>query len=274
VKTRSTWIRVLLLIFLGIALVPVPSVSAKGPRGGGRSSARPSRPPRVAAPRRPNVYKPPKMPRASAPARAKAPRPTIAKNNTRANLPRTASTVPSRSARVTPPRISTYSNGTRNHRAYGYGRGYRNRYYGSRRGYGRSQANNRAIVARLRSVHANLARIDREYKGHRVRAMQSIALAIRQLSHRSMVYRGTGFAPGVNNQNLALRNQQGVRGANGQRRPLTQAQADARMNQSLRTMQGIFLQLNNQGYHTNSHARASGHIQRAIQHLSAGLANR
>ncbi len=52
-------------------------------------------------------------------------------------------------------------------------------------------------VGRLQSVHASLARIDHDYKGHRVRAMHSVSMAIRQLSHRSMVYSGE-FA-GMNN---------------------------------------------------------------------------
>ena len=38
-----------------------------------------------------------------------------------------------------------------------------------------------------------LARIDNDYQGHRVRAMHSISMAVRQLSHRSMVYGQHGF---------------------------------------------------------------------------------
>ena len=91
-----------------------------------------------------------------------------------------------------------YGSGARSYRAYGYGNGYRNRRYGAGYGYGRSQGNNRAVVGRLRSVHASLARIDHDYQGHRVRAMHAISMAIRQLSHRSMVYSGTGFS-GMNN---------------------------------------------------------------------------
>ena len=91
-----------------------------------------------------------------------------------------------------------YGAGARRYRAYGYGSGYRNRYYGRRYGYGRSQGNNRAIVARLRSVQMQLARIDHDYQGHRVRAMHQVSMAIRQLSHRSMIYSGVGFAPGMN----------------------------------------------------------------------------
>ena len=92
-----------------------------------------------------------------------------------------------------------YGNGARNYRAYGYGNGYRNRSYGGGYGYGRSQGNNRAVVARLRSVHSSLARIDHDYQGHRVRAMHAISMAIRQLSHRSMGYSGMGFSSGMNN---------------------------------------------------------------------------
>ena len=48
----------------------------------------------------------------------------------------------------------TYGYGprARQYRAYGYGSGYRNRYYGRGYGYGRSQGYNRAIVGRLRSA--------------------------------------------------------------------------------------------------------------------------
>ncbi len=71
------------------------------------------------------------------------------------------------------PNTYTYGtgNGARNYRAYGYGNGSRNRRYGRGSGYGRNQGNARAIVAQLRSVRSNLARIDHTYQGHRVRAM-------------------------------------------------------------------------------------------------------
>ena len=92
-----------------------------------------------------------------------------------------------------------YGNGARSYRANGYGNGYRNRSYGGGYGYGRSQGNSRAVVARLRSVHASLARIDHDYQGHRARAMHAVSMAIRQLSHRSMIYSGVGFSSGMNN---------------------------------------------------------------------------
>lgn len=181
------------------------------------------------------------------------------------------------------PSTYTYGSGATAHayRAYGYGRGYRNRYYGSRYGYGRSQGNNRALVSRLRSVHASLTRIDHDYQGHRVGAMHSVSMAIRQLSHRSMVYNNAGFMNGMNNNRQAMRMQQGVggrgfgagAGAGNARRgqPMTQAQSDSIMGQDLRTLQGINMQLANQGTSTMGHARASGHVQRAMHELNTAL---
>jgi hypothetical protein len=169
-----------------------------------------------------------------------------------------------------------YGSGARPYRAYGYGLGYRNRYYGSRYGYGRSQGYNRAIIARLRAVRASLARIDHDYQGHRIRAMHSISMAVRQLSHRSMVYSGVGFAPGMN-AGMGMRRGgaaagigAGVRG----RQPMSQAQSDARMSRDLRVLQGINLQLGSQAYNTPGHARARGHVQHAIYELGVALAIR
>jgi hypothetical protein len=183
--------------------------------------------------------------------------------------------------RTTPNGLSPYSytygsgRGARSYRAYGYGNGYRNRSYGGRYGYGRSQGYNRAIVARLRSVHASLARINHDYQGHRIRAMQAISMAIRQLSHRSMVYSGVGFASGMNNGRAMGMRQGGGAGAGaGRRQPTTQAQSDARMSQDLRNLQGINMQLASQGTGTAGHARASGHVQRAIQELHVALSIR
>ncbi|MFI5457498.1 MAG: hypothetical protein ACHRXM_18805 [Isosphaerales bacterium] len=174
------------------------------------------------------------------------------------------------------PSTYTYGSGTgaRHYRAYGYGRGYNNRYYGGRYGYGRSQGNNRAIVARLQSVHASLARIDHDYQGHRVRAMHAISMAIRQLTHRSMVYSGVGFVPGMNN-NAAMGMRRGGVGAGARgAQPMSQAQSDARMSQDLRTLQGINMQLSSQGYNTSGHARARGHVQHAVHELNIALSIR
>ena len=179
-------------------------------------------------------------------------------------------------AATTNPYAYTYGSGSgaRHYRAYGYGRGHRNRYYGGGYGYGRSQGNNRAIVSRLRSVHASLARIDHDYQGHRIRAMHSISMAIRQLSHRSMVYGGSGFASGMGGNRL-MGNRQGGLGAGGRRgQPLSQAQSDARMGQSLRILQGVNMQLSSQGANTSGHARARGHIQGAIRELNVALSIR
>jgi hypothetical protein len=165
-------------------------------------------------------------------------------------------------------------NGARSYRAYGYGNGYRNRSYGSRYGYSRSQGNNRAIIARLRSVHASLARIDHDYQGHRVRAMHAISMAIRQLSHQSMVYSGVGFVPGVNGGRAIAAQQNGAGVRAGRRQPMTQAQSDARMSRDLRVLQGINMQLITQGRPTSGHARASGHVQHAIQELHLALSIR
>ncbi len=156
------------------------------------------------------------------------------------------------------------------------GNGYRNRRYGGGYGYGRSQGNNRAVVARLRSVHASLARIDHDYQGHRVRAMHAVSMAIRQLSHRSMGYAGSGFSSGMNN-GRAMGMRQGGGGINGggrRRQPMSQAQSDARMSQDLRTLQGINMQLGSQGNYNSGHGRASGHIQHAIHELNVALSIR
>jgi hypothetical protein len=182
------------------------------------------------------------------------------------------------------PNTYTYGQGrgARFYRAYGYGAGYRNRYYGGRYGYGRSQGNNRAIVWRLRSVEANLARIDHDYQGHRVRAMHAIAMAIRQLSHRSMVYSGVGFAPRMTS-GRAMGTGMGMgrgglgagAGVGGRRRgPMSQARSDARMGHALRTLEGINMQLGSQASFTTGHARARGHVLRAIQEVSTALSIR
>jgi hypothetical protein len=188
----------------------------------------------------------------------------------------TAGVVSTTHGAATNPFGYTYGTGSgaRSYRAYGYGQGYRNRYNGRRSGYGRSQGNNLAIVSRLRSVHAGLARLDHDYQGHRVRAMHSISMAIRQLSHRSMIYGGSGFASGMNN-GRANGVRQGGLGAGGRRgQPMSQAQSDARIGQSLRTLQGINMQLTSQGTNSTGHARARGHVQRAIRELNTALAIR
>jgi hypothetical protein len=257
-------------------------------------------------------FKPPKMPHAMAPARTnvtrapktpKTPKTNTATTTVHANArgTRTSSTaaagttaagttaarttpVATRTSSSTSPNAYTYGTGAsaRRYRAYGYGRGYRNGYNGRRYGYGRSQGNNRAVIARLRSAHSTLARIDHDYNGHRVRAMHQISMAIRSLSHRSMVYGNAGFNNGVNNALMMGRRNGGVarqagfrRNANGnanQRMP--QAMSDARMGQALRTLQGAQMQLSSQATSNGGHARARGHVQYAMHELNTALAVR
>jgi hypothetical protein len=125
--------------------------------------------------------------------------------------------------------------------------------------------------------------------------MHSVSMAIRQLSHRSMIYNGSGFASGLNNMNnvanlgmrrgtgngfgagLGLNQGQGRNGLGlgaGQGQRMNQAQSDARMGQALRNLQGIRMQLASQGTSTAGHARAAGHVQVAIGHLNTALSIR
>ena len=274
--TRTSWVFGSILSALTVGLVAMPEADAKGPRGG-----HPARAPHVSAPRAPKApaFKPPKMPHAAAPARPNMGHANMARG--RANQQATTAARKAASAGVGATRANslsyTYGQGpsARGYRAHGYGRGYRNRYYGNRYAYGRSQNQNRAIVSRLRQVHSTLARVPHNYRGHRVRAMHSVSMAVRQLTHRSMVYQRAGFGRGLNN-NLAMGMRRGVGAGAAARRPqaLTQAQSDARMGQSLRTLQGIGMQLGNQGYHTPGHARARGHVQQAVRELSTALSIR
>ncbi len=304
---RSRWIGGSVLATLLVGLLAMPEADAKGPKGGPRAA----RAPRVSAARRPSRPQPhpAKMPRASVPARANVARANNAlarKNNAqvhakniqpRANNANARVNSATSTGSVNPARVAqansigatstrspysyTYGSGShaRHYRAYGYGRGYRNRYNRGGSGYGRSQGNTRAIVSRLRSVHSGLARLDHDYRGHRVRAMHSISMAIRQLSHRSMIYRNTGFASNMNNNRGQGNNRQaGLNGnGNGNARrpqPLTQAQSDSRMGQHLRTLQGVHMQLTGQGTNTSGHSRARGHVQVAIRELNTALSIR
>lgn len=310
-NTRSGWIRGALIVAWVVAQVAVPGADARGGRGGHKGGGHPARPPRIPAAHRSNRAPAPhaaKTPHASAPAHTNAARGGTHPHNANAGVNHAAAPAhPAAAAHANAsaahhgaganakvnagaagvaataaathhsaanPYSYTYGSGSGAHHyhAYGYGRGYRNRYYGGRSGYGRSQGQNRAIVSRLRSVQAGLARLDHDYQGHRVRAMHSIAMAVRQLSHRSMSYRGTGFSSGLNG-GRGMR--QGAVGAGaGRVRPMPQAQSDARMGQALRTLQGIGMQLGSQGAYTTGHARARGHVQRAIRELNTALSIR
>ena len=175
------------------------------------------------------------------------------------------------------PHLYTYGagKGARRYHAYGYGHGYRNRSSVGR--CGRSQGNNRAVVSRLRSVHATLARLDHDYRGHRVRAMHAISMAIRQLSHRSLsTVSNGGFATTAvgrvrgTGRGGALANNAGAR----RTVHLTQAQSDSRMAHALRTTQGIHMQLGNQAQFSQRHYRARGYVARAVHELNTALAVR
>ena len=308
--TRSPRIQWFLLLALIIGLLAAPKADAHGGHGG-HSAGRAPRAPHFSA--GPRAYKAPRMSNAAAPARAnntgiqarmnntaargnrtntqtRAYTHTLANNaNSRANRASTTGTVnPATTGALNTTRATSnglspntytygYGNGARRYHAYGYGNGYRNRRYGGGYGYGRSQGNNRAVISRLRSVHASLARINHDYQGHRVRAMHSISMAIRQLSHRSMSYGGMGVSSGMNN-GRAMGMRQGGGGVNNAgargRQPMTQAQSDARMSQNLRVLQGINMQISSQGNNTSGHGRASGHIQRAIHELNVALSIR
>jgi hypothetical protein len=182
-------------------------------------------------------------------------------------------------ARRVHPYLYTYGHGlrARHFRALGYGLGFRHHYYRGLYAYGRFQGVSRALVARLRSVHASLARIDRDYQGHRVQAMQAIAMGVRQLSHGSMSmgYRTMGFARGGTNRLALGMRRVGLGPGGASRGPLMpQAVSDARMGRALRTLQGISMQLSSQGYGNMGRARASGYVQHAMQELYVALSIR
>jgi hypothetical protein len=122
------------------------------------------------------------------------------------------------------------------------------------------------------SVHSSLARLDRDYQGHRARAMHAITMAIRQLSHRSMIYSGVGFSSGANGRAIGMRQGAGRGGVQPQR--MSQAQSDSRMGQALRRLQGINMQLASQGSYTSGHSRATGHVRQAIHELNVALSIR
>ena len=55
---------------------------------------------------------------------------------------------------------------------------------------------------------------------------------------------------------------------------MSQAQSDLRMSHALRTLQGISMQMSSQGGYTTGHARARGHVMRAVHELSVALSIR
>jgi hypothetical protein len=215
---------------------------------------------------------------------------THTNSSSRTSNPNNTMSLAARIAPIHTPSTYAYrtGNSTRNYRPSGYGRGYRNNYNGNNRNYGRSQSNDRSLVARLRSVHTTLVRITHDYRGHRTRAAHQISLAIRHLSHGSMYSNNSGFSgrssglmTGVNGtQNLNGQNgtrRQNVNrngNGNGQRGQLTPAQSDSRMAQALRTTQGVSMQLSQQSQSYSSHRLAHGRLQRAMHEMNLALATR
>jgi hypothetical protein len=213
---------------------------------------------------------------------------STSRTNSTARNTNSGMSLASRIATIHPSSTYAYKNGstTRNYRPSGYGRGYRNRYYGNSRNYGRSQSNDRSLVARLRSVHSTLTHIDHDYRGHRSRAAHHISLAIRQLSHRSR-YSSSSTSTGQNNGLTAgmngRQNANSVNGTrrqnqngntNGQRPRMSQAQSDQRMSQALRTTQGVSMQLTHQSQNHNSHRLAQTRLRHAMHEMNVALAAR
>jgi hypothetical protein len=163
-----------------------------------------------------------------------------------------------------------YRGGYRRNRGYGYG----SRYYGRRSyGYGnrnyQSQQFNRMLAQQLRSAHRSLAQLDRDYQGHRSRAMQHISMAVRQLTGRTNYYRGANVFGNAGMVNNGLRNQGGVNGNLGGMR-MSQAQSDSRVRRAQRMLQNVNMQLTARGYSTR-HARSRAYVQRGMQELNTAL---
>jgi len=135
--------------------------------------------------------------------------------------------------------------------------------------YASGSANASLVVRRLRATHATLARVNRDYQGHRVRAMVSIAQAIRQLEHRSGGSRGMALAMPI----VARRN----KGAGNGRPAMSQAQADSLVKRSLQSLKSIDRQMTiatNGLMAGSTQGRARGSIRRAIRELDVALSVR
>jgi hypothetical protein len=163
-----------------------------------------------------------------------------------------------------------YRGGIRRNRGYSS----RSRYYGRRSyGYGnrnyQAQQFNRMLAQQLRTAHRNLAQLDREYQGHRVRAMRATSLAIRQLGGRSTYYRGMNAFGNAGQANNGLRNRAGVNGGAGVAR-MSQAQADAWVRRSQRILMAVNQQLTARGY-TQRHVRSRAYVQTGMQELNTAL---
>ena len=171
-------------------------------------------------------------------------------------------------------------------RAYAYRPGVRqNRGNNYSNRYSTSNKNIRAVVSRLRSTHSSLARLDHDYKGHRVRALHAISKAVRQLSHSSMGSQGRNSrrGMGVGNQlassgnrtasggnRIANGGNRTANGGNSRNQPMTQAKSDAQMRKSFETLRSVNVQLTSQGS-TQSHSSAQASVRRAMRELGIAL---
>lgn len=165
-------------------------------------------------------------------------------------------------------RTGTYAGiAPRRGRNYGYRPGvrrYRGYSYGNRYAYNNQLS--RAVVSRLRSTRMSLSRLDRDYQGHRVRAIRSIDRAIGQLSHRPSWGMGRNAFGVAGRRNLAGA---GIN-PNRNRQRIPQAQSDARMRSAMSSLVGVNNQLSSQGYGPGYY-RARVYVQQAHRELGIGL---
>jgi hypothetical protein len=133
--------------------------------------------------------------------------------------------------------------------------------------------NNGAFVLALRSAAYSLSQTDRDYEGHRARALHQVIQAMRHLMPSSM----RGSLPNNSAVASSKRSQAGAGAAAkagaGKKDPMKQEASDAHLRDALSTLTSVQSHLANQ-VGTPSHVRASSSIQGAIQELNQALAAR
>ncbi len=269
------WVGAGLIVVGGLLTPSSGAFGARGKGGGGRPAAHRSAP-RPHPPSR-STYRPPKPPSHPSRPRAAAPRRSAPKPAHHSSVPASrpkahpsASTPhPSRSAATHSTRVrtagptaraprstrtTTVRRPSRHHpgRRYTHRGGVRlSRGWGYSRRYAVSNGNVRAIVGRLRATHSGLSRLDRDYNGHRARAMRSIRRAVRLLTHSSRGLRTstTGRRGGAT---------------------MPQAQSDTMMRRGLQTLRGVHVQMTRNAL-MSSHNAARASVRRAIRELEVGL---
>ena len=147
---------------------------------------------------------------------------------------------------------------------------------------GMNRQNNGQVMAELRQVERLLAQADGDYDGHRAKAMQEIAKAIRDLEPPAMrrmqakggAGGGAGLGAGGSGNGFGVANRGGNGNGNGNGKGgkgrVPQANSDAQLRQALQALTTIENQLENFG-NSPQHARALGQLQKATQHLQAAL---